>query len=91
MMLADSGVLRGRRFGNLVLAASRATLPLDAIGRAAASAAFRRSVLTAFGRGARPLTDADPMRSPAPPDETWRVVDWQDDVDCQDGVDCRDG
>jgi hypothetical protein len=36
-------------------------------------------VLTAFDRGEKPLTDADPMRSPAPPDETWRVVDWEED------------
>jgi SAM-dependent methyltransferase len=80
VVTGEPAVLKGRRFGNLVLAASRAALPLDAITRAAASAAFRRSVLTAFGRGARPLTDADSMRSPAPPDETWRVVDWDDNV-----------
>lgn len=75
----EPAVLKGRRFGNLVVAASRAALPLDAIARAAASAPFRRSVAVDFGSGAAPFTDTDAMRSPAPPDETWRVVDWDDD------------
>jgi hypothetical protein len=39
---------------------------------------FPRNVLAAdslsrWRAGAAPLTDADPMRSPAPPDEMWRV------------------
>lgn len=84
VVTGEPAVLKGRRFGNVVLAASRAALPLDAIRRAAASAPFRRTVLTGFGRGAQPLTDADPMRSPAPPDETWRVVDGSEGVDWQD-------
>ena len=75
----EPAVLKGRRLGNLVVAASRAALPLDAIARAAAAAPFRRSVAVDFGTGAAPFTDADAMRSPAPPDETWRVVDWEDD------------
>jgi hypothetical protein len=29
--------------------------------------------LRAFLVGALPLTDADPVRSPPPPEETWRV------------------
>ncbi|MDT4933350.1 MAG: hypothetical protein QOK11_1242 [Pseudonocardiales bacterium] len=78
--IADPGVLKGRRFGNLSLAASRGQLPLDAIGRASARAMFPRRVLAgtelaAFVGKARPLTDAEPMRSPAPPDEVWRVGD----------------
>jgi spermidine synthase len=78
--IADPAVLKGRRFGNLSLAASRWQLPLDAIGRASARAMFPRRVLAGaelatFVGKARPLTDAEPMRSPAPPDEVWRVGD----------------
>ncbi|MEO6885900.1 MAG: fused MFS/spermidine synthase [Jatrophihabitantaceae bacterium] len=75
---ADPAVLKGRRFGNIVLAASRAELPVRAVTRAAASAMFPQRVLahTAiddFVAGAAPLIDAAPMRSPAPPDSSWRV------------------
>jgi spermidine synthase len=78
LVLADPAVLKGRRHGNVVLAASRAPLPLAEIRRSSARTAFPRTVhadgaLTTFAGGARPLTDADPMRSPAPPDEAWRV------------------
>jgi hypothetical protein len=61
-----------------VLAAAREGLPVEAVRRAAASAMFPTRVVA--GRGldalvgtARPLTDADPMRSPQPPEEGWRV------------------
>jgi spermidine synthase len=75
---ADPAVLRGRRFGNVVLCASRDGVPTEALTRAAARAAFPQRVmsgpaLTRFVGGAPVLTDADPMRSPAPPDELWRV------------------
>jgi spermidine synthase len=78
VLVADPAVLRGRRFGNVVLGASRATLPLRAAQRAAAAAAFPRKVLhgaelTRFVSGSRRLTDAQPARSPQPPDEMWRV------------------
>jgi SAM-dependent methyltransferase len=78
MLVADPAVLKRRRYGNLVLAASRTSLPLAALRRAAASAMFPRQVLagaelTRLVGGAAPLTDADPMRSPQPPDEIWRV------------------
>ncbi|GAB2461634.1 spermidine synthase [Jatrophihabitans fulvus] len=84
LALADPAVVKGRRFGNLVLAASRAPLPLDTVRSAAARAAFPRSVLAGeslrrFVGGARPLTDADPMRSPQPPDALWRVGEWDGD------------
>lgn len=76
---ADPAVLKWRRFGNVVLAASAGALPVEGIQRAAAAAMFPRRVLAGpalrrFVGGARPLTDADPMRSPEPPDELWRVV-----------------
>jgi spermidine synthase len=80
LLRADPGVLKGRRFGNVVLAASAGALPVDEVARHAASAMLRQQVLsgsalrTFVGRAA-PLTDADPMRSPAPPDEIWRVAD----------------
>ncbi|MGH8960767.1 MAG: spermidine synthase [Jatrophihabitantaceae bacterium] len=75
---ADPSVLKARRFGNIVLAASRAALPVAAVSRAASAAMFPQRVLsgaelTDFVAGAAPLTDAEPMRSPAPPDELWRV------------------
>ena len=75
---ADSGVLKGRRFGNIVLAAARAGLPAEEIARRAAAAMFPQQVLSgaaldAFVGSAAPLSDADPMRSPEPPDEMWRV------------------
>lgn len=75
---ADPAVFRGRRFGNIVLIASRAALPVEELTRSAARAMFPHRLLSgtdlaAFRGTARPLTDADPMRSPAPPDELWRV------------------
>jgi SAM-dependent methyltransferase len=78
MLRADPSVLKARRFGNVVIAASRADVPVAEISRIAASAMFPQRViagqeLAAFVGGAAPLTDADAMRSPAPPDETWRV------------------
>jgi SAM-dependent methyltransferase len=75
---ADPAVFRGRRFGNVVLAASRGELPVAGMARAAASAMFPQRVLAGAGfvgfvGAAKPLTDAAPMRSPAPPDDLWRV------------------
>lgn len=78
LLAADPAVIKGRRFGNLVLAASRAELPLADVRRTAAGAMFPYRVLAgaelvAFAGGALPLVDVDHMRSPAPPDEMWRV------------------
>lgn len=78
LLVADPAVLKQRRFGNVVLAAARSELPVAAVIRAASGAAFPRRVvtgrpLTEFAAGAAPLTDAEPMRSPQPPDEIWRV------------------
>jgi spermidine synthase len=75
---ADPGVLKGRRFGNVVLAGSPSPLPVDEMTRAAAAAMFPHRVLAGaeldrFVGGAAALTDADPLRSPAPPDAIWRV------------------
>jgi spermidine synthase len=78
LAVADSGVLKGRRFGNVVLAASRAELPVPDICRAAARAAFPRTVsagpvLRSFAGTAAPFTDRASLRSPAPPEEIWKV------------------
>lgn len=78
MLRADPSVLKARRFGNLVLAASRAEVPVAEVSRIAAAAMFPQRVLAGqelatFVGAAAPLTAADSMRSPAPPDEMWRV------------------
>jgi spermidine synthase len=80
LLRADPAVLKGRRFGNIVLAAAAGDLPVEEIQRHASSAMFRQQVLHGaaldrFVGSAAPLTDADPMRSPAPPDEIWRVAE----------------
>jgi hypothetical protein len=75
---SDPAVFRGRRFGNVVLAASAGELPLEDLARVASGAMFPHRVLSGralanFAGKAPLLTDADPMRSPAPPDDLWRV------------------
>ena len=71
-LMADTAVLRGRRFGNLVLAGSRASLPLAGLTRRAAAdpqpwRLVHGSELDRFEAGARPVTDAGARPSPAPP------------------------
>jgi len=71
-LIADPGVMRGRRFGNLVLAASRKELPLGALAGRAAGDPFPGRVLGGgeldrFAAGARPVVDAEAEASPAPP------------------------
>ncbi len=78
LVCGDPAVLKFRRFGNLVVAASRAPLPVDEIARSAARAMFPRrimygGVLRTFVGAASPLSDGNPMRSPQPPEEVWRV------------------
>jgi spermidine synthase len=71
-LIADAGVLRGRRFGNLVLAASPGPLPVDVLTRRAAGDPMPGRVLygrdlTRFTAGAKPVTDATAVPSPAAP------------------------
>jgi spermidine synthase len=71
-LIADAGVLRGRRFGNLVLAASPGPLPVDVLTRRAAADPMPGRVLhgrdlTRFTAGASPVTDATAVASPAAP------------------------
>jgi len=73
---AEQAVFKGRRFGNLVAAASRAELDLAGLSRRALSSPFPYRLvsgveLTAFVAGARPFTDTD--AEPSPPREQWRT------------------
>ncbi|MFD3541047.1 spermidine synthase [Streptomyces sp. NPDC058662] len=77
-LIAEPSVLRGRRFGNAVLLASDAGLPLDALSRRCAGDAFparveRGPALARLLRGARPVSDADAVPSPQPPDGAFSV------------------
>lgn len=72
-LIAEPGVLRGRRFGNAVLLASDAALPVAALARRCAGDAFPARVesgdaLARFARGARTVADADAVASPEPPE-----------------------
>jgi hypothetical protein len=71
-LIADAGVLRGRRFGNLVLAVSPEPLPADELTRRAAGDPLPGRVLHGrdldrFTAGAKPVTDATAAPSPAAP------------------------
>ncbi len=71
-LTADAGVLRGRRFGNLVLAASDAELPTAELTRLVAADPFPARLLHGddldrFTAGAHPITDAQAELSPIPP------------------------
>ena len=71
-LIADAGVLRGRRFGNLVLVASPQPFPVDALTRQTAGdpmpgRMLHDEALKRFTGGAKPVTDADASPSPAPP------------------------
>ncbi|HEY1642827.1 MAG TPA: fused MFS/spermidine synthase [Streptosporangiaceae bacterium] len=73
-LMADTAVLRRRRFGNLVLAGSRVSLPLAGLARRAATdpqpwRLVHGAELDRFEAGARPVTDASAHPSPAPPPE----------------------
>ena len=70
-ILADAQILKGRRFGNLVLAASNAPLPADALPRILAAGPHPAKLahgaeVTAFAKGAAIVTDATAVASPRP-------------------------
>jgi spermidine synthase len=75
-LVADPAVLRGRRFGNLLLVGGGDPLPVD---RLAARAAGDRSAgrllhgpeLDRFRGGARPVVDTGASASPTPPRGTF--------------------
>jgi len=75
-LIADASVLRGRRFGNLVLAAGGQPLPVGTLTRLVAGDPMPGRVLDGdeiirFAAGARVVTDADARPSPAPPPEAF--------------------
>jgi spermidine synthase len=70
-LVADAAVLRGRRFGNVVLLAGRTPLPVAELTRRAAGDWFPGRVddrLDRFAGGAAPVRDAVAVASPPPPD-----------------------
>ena len=71
-LIADAAVLRGRRFGNLVVAAARDGLPVEGLTRRVAGDPFPGRLvhgreLDRFAAGSRPITDARAEPSLAPP------------------------
>ncbi|MFD0313572.1 spermidine synthase [Streptomyces flavalbus] len=77
-LIAEPGVLRGRRFGNMVLVAAHRPLDLPALARRTAADAFPARVehgaaLRDLTAGARPVQDADAVPSPVPPEGAFGV------------------
>ncbi|WP_067967331.1 spermidine synthase [Nocardiopsis trehalosi] len=75
-LIAEPGVLRGRRFGNLVLVASDAPLPVAELARRAhrdpdMARLLSDGELERFVGGAAPVRDATAEDSPAPPADTF--------------------
>ena len=70
-VLADTQVLKGRRFGNLVIAASTSPLPTEWLPRLLAAGPHPAKIaqgaeVAAFVQGAHIVTDADAVASPRP-------------------------
>ncbi|WUH95315.1 fused MFS/spermidine synthase [Streptomyces sp. NBC_00433] len=77
-LMAEPGVLRGRRYGNAVLVASRRPLPVEELSRLCAGDAFPARVvhgsdLSRMTGGARPVDDASATASPPPPEGAFTV------------------
>ena len=75
-VIAEAGVLRGRRFGNLVVAAGGRELPVAGLIRRTAADPFPARVvegeaLDRFAAGSRPITDAHAEPSPVPPPDVF--------------------
>lgn len=71
IVLAEAQTLKGRRFGNLVIAASAAALPTQWLPRLMAAGPHPAKVaegsdIDAFAGRLRPVTDADAVASPRP-------------------------
>lgn len=82
LLLAEPAVLRGRRRGNLVIAASDQPLPEAALARAVAGDPFPARAVTGadvarFAAGAPVITDATaPANGPASPDAAPHATEW---------------
>ncbi len=77
-VIAEPAVLRGRRFGNIVLAASRVELPLTQVARRVAADVFPARVehgaaLRRLIGDAAPVQDARAVPSPRPPDGAFSI------------------
>ncbi|MEV4919530.1 fused MFS/spermidine synthase [Streptomyces tirandamycinicus] len=77
-LIAEPGVLRGRRFGNAVLLASHTPIDVVGLARRTASDAFPARVeygdgLRRFMGGARPVGDEDATGSPEPPEGSFGI------------------
>jgi hypothetical protein len=77
-LMAEVAVLRGRRFGNLVLAAARQGLPVEGLARRVTGSPFpvrlvHGGELDRFAAGAKPITDARAEPSLAPPPDVFAV------------------
>ncbi|WP_199547729.1 spermidine synthase [Streptomyces sp. N35] len=77
-LIAEPGVLRGRRFGNAVLVAAHHELDTAGLARRTAADAFPARVvqgqaLVRFIDGAKPVQEADAVASPEPPGGTFSI------------------
>ncbi|OEU94456.1 spermidine synthase-like protein [Streptomyces abyssalis] len=77
-VVAEPSVLRGRRFGNIVVAASHEPFPADALARRTASDAFPARVvhgaaLDRLTEGAVPVGDGEAAPSPEPPEGAFTI------------------
>lgn len=75
-LIAEPAVLRGRRFGNLVLAAADHELPVERLTRRFAADPFPARLLEGaevdrFVAGSPPITDASAQPSPTPPPDAF--------------------
>ncbi|MEU0303513.1 fused MFS/spermidine synthase [Streptomyces sp. NPDC006175] len=77
-LIAEPAVLRGRRFGNAVLLASRAPVDVAPLTRLCAADAFPARVehgaaLTRFMGDAKPVRDSEAVASPEPPEGAFGI------------------
>ena len=75
-LIAEPAVLRGRRFGNLVVVAADHELPIAGLIRRSAADPFparlvEGAALDRFVAGSAPITDAQAQPSPAPPPQVF--------------------
>ena len=78
VLIAEPGVLRGRRFGNAVLVAGHQPVDVAALARLTAADVFPARVehgtrLKEFVGGARAVRDEDAVPSPEPPDGAFGI------------------
>ena len=78
-LVADPAVLRGRRFGNVVITGGRRGLPIAELTRRAAGDPFpgrtvAGAALERFAAGAKPVTDADARPSPPAPGDVFGLA-----------------